>query len=300
MKDKVLIFGLVGESIFLSTDHFHQDGETIVVDDIHQEPGGKGFNQALTIHAFNGNATFIGVVGDDEYGKYCEEYLTNQNINHHLIVKKGKTAYACILTNKNGDNQVSVYPGVNDLFNKDDVIKYEYEFMEASFVLITAELPFDVINEIIRFAKKYDVKIIFNPAPAKSFVKKFINDVWLITPNYQEALTIFNIHNNITTDEFKEVLLNSNINNVLVTVGRDGAILKGNNKVINIKTMETNAIDTTGAGDIFNGVLTYMLLKQKSLQEAAQKACFASSYSTTIKYVLPSIKALKDWRKKNE
>lgn len=300
MNNKVLIFGLVGESIFLSTDHFHQDGETIVVDEIHQEPGGKGFNQALTINAFKGDVTFIGVVGNDEYGKYCEEYLTKQKIKHHLIAKCGKTAYACILTNKKGDNQVSVYPGVNDLFDVDDVKKYEYEFKDASFVLITAELPFNVIKEIINIAKKNNVKIIFNPAPAKSFVKDFIHDVWLITPNYQEALTIFNINDKISIEEFKEVLLKSSINNILVTVGKEGAILKEGNRIIDIKTIKTKAKDTTGAGDIFNGVLTSMLLEKKSLQESSKEACLASSYSTTFKYVLPSINALRDWRKESE
>lgn len=299
MKKKILIFGLVGESVFLSTDHFHNDGETVVVDEIHNELGGKGFNQALTINALNHNVTFIGVVGSDYYGKFCEEYLNDLHINHHLIIKCGKTAYATILTNKNGDNQVSVYPGVNELFDKEDVKKYEYEFKTSEYVLITAELPYEVIKKIITLSKKYNVKVIFNPAPAKSFVKDIINDVWLITPNYQEALTILGIQSS-TIEEFKESLLKSNLNNILVTMGKYGALLKEDGQIKQILSKEVEVKDTTGAGDIFNGTLCSYLLDGKSLIEAVELSCEVASYSTSVKYVIPSINEISKWRKENE
>ena len=111
MKKKVLVFGLVGDSLFMKTDHFHQPGETIVIDEIHKELGGKGFNQAVAIKKMKVDVGFLGTVGNDEIGMKSKAYLQNLNIDDYIIVKdNANSSFATILTDNRGNNQVSVYP----------------------------------------------------------------------------------------------------------------------------------------------------------------------------------------------
>ena len=102
MKNKVLVFGLVGESVFMQTNHFHSCGETITIDNIHKEPGGKGFNQAITLARLGIKTTFIGVIGND-YKSVCEDFLNSEQLTYHLEIKNGMSAYATIITDKNGE-----------------------------------------------------------------------------------------------------------------------------------------------------------------------------------------------------
>lgn len=292
MKNKVLVFGLVGESVFMQTNHFHSCGETITIDNIHKEPGGKGFNQAITLARLGIKTTFIGVIGND-YKKVCEDFLNSEQLSYHLVIKNGMSAYATIITDKKGENEVSVYHGVNKLFSRHDVKKYENEFLDTAYVLIQAELPEEVVDEVIKLSKKYGVKVIINPAPAKPFIKKYLNDAFLITPNLQEAKTLFSL-DEITIDNLKEQLSKFSLSRVVITLGSKGVIIKNVNKVTYLSALKIKkVVDTTGAGDVFNGALIASLMKDNDLIEACKFAVKVSGMSVQTPYVMPSIPTLK-------
>lgn len=291
MKDKVLVFGLVGESVFMQTDHFHETGETVTINTLHKEPGGKGFNQAITLARLGIKTTFIGTIGNDYYTE-CEKFLKKENLSYHLIVKNGCSAYACILTNKDGENQVSVYPGVNQEFDDDDVRKYEDEFVNAKYVLIQAELPECVVKEVINIAFKHNVKVILNPAPAQPFIKNYLDKVYLVTPNLHEFNTLFSLSCS-SAYEIKKSLESIPLSQIIITLGGDGAIIKEDNVITKLEALtQNNVVDTTGAGDVFNGALVSGLMMNKNLGEASRFAIKASSLSVTMPYVMPSIPSL--------
>ncbi len=291
MKNKVLVFGLVGESVFMQTDHFHNSGETITIDNIHKEPGGKGFNQAVTLARLGIKTTFISVIGND-YKKECEDFLNSEKLKYHLEIKNGMSAYATIITDKNGENEVSVYPGVNKLFSRGDVQKYENEFIDAAYALIQAELPEVVVDEVIKLSKKHKVKVIINPAPAAPFIKKYLKDAYVITPNLHEAEILFSIK--LEESNIEERLLKLDLSRVIITLGSNGVIIKENDQITHLPALKINKIaDTTGAGDVFNGALIASLIKNSDLIKACKFGIKVSGMSIQTPYVMPSIPTLR-------
>lgn len=297
-KDQVLIFGLCGESVFMSCDHFHHNGETIVINDLYREPGGKGYNQAVACQNMGVDCIFVGAVGNDSSADMCEEYLTSVGVRHTLIRKPGKSAYATILTDKEGNNQVSVFPGASNLLSVDDIAKLEHLFVESKMLLLQLELPEDTLNKIIELAVKYQVQIVLNPAPYKDYINKFINNCFLITPNFHEALSIFGLPLDSTIDNLENELVRFNKNiKIIVTLGKDGALYVENDRIERIAPLfidQSLVVDTTGAGDVFNGCLVAHLIKGYSIKEAIEKAIKASGLSVQKKYVMPSIPKLGD------
>ncbi len=294
-KDLILIIGLCGESVFMETDHFHQDGETITVNSMHKEPGGKGYNQAIATKLMETNVAFIGAIGNDEYGKECESTLQKLGIETYLIKKETNTAFATILTDKNGNNQVSVYPGASSLLTKNDIDNYIHLFERARFLLLTYELEEDVLTHIYELAEKYQIKIILNPAPYRNYNQNFLHKAYLITPNLIECKEMLNTDVS-SYQELGEKLKKANFQNVIVTLGKDGVLLVNEKSNVIIPTIKekTKVVDTTGAGDTFNGCLVAMLNKNKELIEAISYSIYAASFSTETKYVLPSIPTIND------
>ena len=298
MKDLILVVGLCGESVFMKVDHFHQDGETIIVDELHKEPGGKGYNQAVTTKSLGVNTAFIGSIGHDDSGKMCSKYLDEMNIINGLITKNNCfSAYATILVDKNGNNNVSVYSGASTELTIDDIENNEHLFQRSKLLLLQFEISQIILEKCVEIAKKYDVKIIVNPAPYKEYGKNIIKDAFVITPNFHEAKTLFNLDNDITLDELASSLVNKNIKNIIVTLGKEGIMVIEDGESIylpaDIKD-QNKVVDTTGAGDVFNGALAVGLYNNLTLLEAAKYAMKASSYSIQRKYVLPSIPKAED------
>lgn len=296
-KNLVLVVGLCGESVFMKVDHFHQDGETIVIDEIHKEPGGKGYNQAITVKSLGVDTAFIGAIGDDSSGIICSDYLDDKGLINSLIVKENNfSAYATIMVDKTGNNHVSVYPGASTLLSVEDIENCEELFTKSKYILLQFEVSSEVLKKCIELANKHDVKIIVNPAPHKESCKHLINQAYVITPNFHEAKQLFNL-GNISVEDLASKLCMLGVNNIVVTLGKDGALVIENNIPTYIPPLiidQSVVIDTTGAGDVFNGALVVGLYKNMSLQEASKFAMKASSYSIKKPYVMSSIPTVGD------
>ena len=297
-KDLILVVGLCGESVFMKTDHFNQDGETIVIDNIHKEPGGKGYNQAITVKNLGVNAAFIGSIGDDESGKICIEYLDKMGVVNSLVIKNNSfSAYATITVDKHGNNNVAVYGGASNLLSIDDIVNNEHLFKRSKYLMLQLEVSDEILSKCFELAKKYDISVIFNPAPFKEYGRKYINDAYVITPNFHEAKKLFKLDDDINEQEIGKYLLSIGVNNIVVTLGKYGALVIENNELVYIEPLindQTKVIDTTGAGDVFNGALAACLFKGLSLSESARYAMKASAYSIQKQYVMPSIPTVGD------
>ena len=263
----IAVIGIVGNSVFLPVDHFHVGGETVEATSVHFEPGGKGFNQAVAAKRCGANVSFLAAVGYEYRGEFAE-FLENEGINHTLVFKDESTAFAAIVTDKSGSNHVTVYQGAQ--LSREDVALFEDSIKAADILLINNEVAEEVNVEAIKIAKKHGVKCILNPAPARETSDFVLDGIDLFTPNEHELLGI----------EDKE--------NVIVTLGARGCLIKSTGEEIPGASFGA-AVDTTGAGDTFNGVLTAMLAEGRTLAESARIANKIAALGVTRKYAVSSI-----------
>jgi ribokinase len=266
---KISVIGICGNSIFMNVDHFHEKGETLQAKTVFEEIGGKGFNQAVACAKMGADVSFLGAIGDDRDGEKCKQTAIDYGINGFFAVKKGmKTTFAVILTDKNGENQVTGYR--NAELSVEDVISFEEEIANSDILLLQHEVPEEVNEVAVEIAKKHNVKVILNPAPIRLIPKKIAKSVFAVTPNEQEVKAI-----NKTL--FK---------NVITTQGKKGCSINDN---ISIKAIDVKPVDTTGAGDTFNGVLAVCLAEGIDIEAACKYAVCGSGLSVTKNGVLDSI-----------
>ena len=272
---KIAVIGLVGNSAFLSVDKFHEGGETVHARSVHFEPGGKGYNQAVAAARYGAEVSFLGAVGEDGY-ESIRAFSEAEGIDAVLVKKDDATAFATIITNAEGANQVTVYPGAR--LDDEDVTLFERQIAEADVLLINNEVPEEVNVRAVEIAKANGTRVILNPAPARVTCQYILDNVSLFTPNEHE------------TEGLEEKT------NLIVTLGAKGCLLKETDEIIPaVHIGET--VDTTGAGDTFNGVLAVMLAEGATLREAAERATIASGIGVTRKFAATSIPNKEDIEK---
>ncbi len=284
-ENKIAVIGLSGESIFMKMDHFNEEGETVIANTYHVEYGGKGYNQAVAAKRFGANVSFLTLCGDDEIANKVEQTLIDEGINSFVIKRcNEKSASACIMIDKEGRNRVICYPGVSSKMTKDDVLLFEDEIKTSKYLLLQLEMSDESLFEAVRLAKKHNTLVILNPAPAKELPIELLKEVYLLTPNEHEAKVIF-----------KDIKLHElEFKNVIITLGEKGSVVKENNDLAVISANKVTAINTTGAGDTYNGVLAAALLEGNNLVESAKLAGIASTISVTKEFVIDSIPYRKD------
>ena len=266
---KISVVGICGNSVFMYIDHFHESGETVTADSVFEEIGGKGINQAIAAKRMGAEVSFLCAVGDDDNGNKCIHTLKENDIDAHIKIKKGKsTPLAFILTDKNGENRVTVHKSAE--LSCDDVISFETEIASSDVLLLQHEVPDEVNEKAIEIANKHNVKVILNPAPVRSVSDEIAKSVFAVTPNEHEAKTI-------DVCRFQ---------NRIVTLGKKGCLI---NEKILVPSINVKAIDTTGAGDTFNGVLAVCIAEGMELEIACRYAVTASGISVSKKYVLNAI-----------
>lgn len=266
---KIAVIGLIGKSTFMCVDHFHEKGETLIAHSVFEEIGGKGSNQAIAAARMGAEVSFLAAIGDDESGRECIDIAEQNGIKQVFKVKKGKsTTFAFILTDKNGENRVTEYEGAQ--LCAEDVLDYEEQIAWCDILLLQHEVPEEVNAEAIKLAAKYGRKIILNPAPARAGADKFAQHIYAVTPNEQEVKTL-------DKNKFK---------NCITTLGDKGCDINGE---INIPAIKVETVDTTGAGDTFNGVLAVCIAEGMNLEDSCRRAVAASGISVGGKFVINSI-----------
>ena len=264
---RIAIIGLVGKSLFFDVPRFHSGGETIHADGLHEEWGGKGFNQAVAAARQDAAVMFLGAVSASDM-KPLKEFCRKEGINAVLVAKKSATACAAILTDGTGETRVTVYPGAE--LSAKDVDCFAGAIATADFLLLNNEVPESVNLAAVELAAKYGTRMIFNPAPARKLSKAIRDAVSIWTPN-----------------EFEEAALGAVGGEVVTTLGAKGCRIRSTGEIV--PAPPAKAADSTGAGDTFNGVLAVRLAEGATLRDACIAANAAAAKSVAVRYVLPSI-----------
>jgi ribokinase len=263
---KIAVIGIAGESVFLSVEKFGQTGETTVASDYYCELGGKGFNQAIAAARHGCEVAFLGAAYEGDADRF-EKIARECGINAQFVKKSARSPYAVIMTDAVGDNRVCVYRGAE--LSIDDVEAFKVEIEAADILLITNEVPKAVNERAVEIAVSSGTKVILNPAPVRQNDKAFLDKIYLFTPNEHETIGL---------DDY---------NNVIVTMGDKGCFIKEYGETI--PAVKTNAVDTTGAGDTFSGILAACVASGDDFRSACKKANVGAAIKVSRKHILNSI-----------
>tara|TARA_B100000575_G_C23117424_1_gene646131 strand:- start:1246 stop:2148 length:903 start_codon:yes stop_codon:yes gene_type:complete len=261
-------------------------GETILGNKYNIGPGGKGCNQAIAIARLGAKVNFISKIGKDSYGELALKTLTKNKIDTKNVIqdKNLQTGVAGILVDKNtGKNAINVIVGAPSTL-KIEEIKQHINVIKNSKIFVTQlEVPKDVTLYCLKTAKDNGCITILNPAPASEITKEFYNNIDYFTPNETEAefYTGIKITREKDAKQAADKLINFGIKKVIITLGDKGLFYSDGKKNIYLKASSVKAIDTTGAGDAFNGGFAFGLSKKKSIEDCLELANKVAGLSTT-------------------
>ena len=289
---KICVIGSIGYDLTTYMYKFPKAGETIVGKKFIQNPGGKGDNQVIASARVGGDVTFIGAVGDDNYGELLKKNLEENKVKTHMkIVPNMSSQIATILIDESGENRIVIVPGANNFVDKKQIDDNFEIIKECDIILMQLEIPMETVEYVVDKFYELNKIIILNPAPGAELSDNIIKKCTYLTPNENEIGLITKMPYD-TIDNIKSAakcLFDKGAQNVLVTLGEKGAYLKNKNDDIIIPTLKVKALDTTGAGDCFNGVFAACLAMGKNAIEAIKYANVASSISVTRSGAVPSL-----------
>ena len=284
----ICVFGVFVADLCFIADSIPEKGQTILGKKYIVGPGGKGSNQAIAAARLGGKVNFITKLGKDQYANMALELYKQVGINTGSMLqdRSQSTGVAGIMINeKTGDNAISIIPGAAaSLVAKD--IELNLEFIKKSKIFLTQlETPYAVTSYALSKAKEFGCTTILNPAPSSVIKKEDFKKIDFFTPNETEAS--FYINKKIISKkdiEFAaEKLLNKGIKNVIITLGPKGVFFKNLNESFFIEAfkLKDKVLDTTGAGDAFNGALSYALSNDFKFKDALVFSNKVAGISTT-------------------
>ena len=280
----ITVLGIFVADISFLGEKIPTTGETILGDSYNIGPGGKGCNQAIAISRLGGKVNFISKLGNDDYGKLAINKLKKDNINtsNIIISKKHKTGVSGIHVDRNtGKNAITVIRGAPESLTIDEI---DINIIKRSKIFLTQlEIPLNVTLHCLKVAKENGLINILNPAPACELNNDFFKLVDYFTPNETEAefYTGVKINNEKDARNSAKKLIAMGIKKVIITLGEKGLFYSDGKEEIYIKASPVKAIDTTGAGDAFNGSFSFALLKGKKIRECLEMANKVAGLSTT-------------------
>ena len=281
----ISVLGIFVADISFSGPKIPSVGETILGNNYNVGPGGKGCNQAIAIARLGGKVNFISKIGKDAYGKLALDTLKKNSINTENIIQdeKSQTGVAGILVDQNsGKNAINVIVGAPNSLKIREIDKQLNLIKNSKVFLTQLEVPKDVTLHFLKTAKENGCLTILNPAPASEITKEFYNNIDYFTPNETEAefYTGIKITNEKEAKQAAVKLINLGIRKVIITLGEKGLFYFDGIEEIYIKACDVKAIDTTGAGDAFNGGLAFGLSKEKPIKECLELANKVAGIST--------------------
>lgn len=282
MKGKVCVFGSFNVDIVARVPRFPRGGESLIALDSSLGPGGKGANQAVAASKAGAQVHFVAKVGSDPFSNLAIEYLTRSGIYSYTLYQSESepTGNAIIYASQeNGENMIAIYSGANTTVTHHEIQAAIPDISSSDILLIQMENNIDATHSLIKIARELGKTVILNPAPYSAGIIPSIPFVDVITPNETEAslLSGTDIKDIDTAKEAARRIAELGAKKVLITMGSRGALLLDNCQFSHIRAFPAVTVDTTGAGDAFNGALAASLAAGNSLVQAATWAsAFAS------------------------
>ncbi|MBS4221740.1 ribokinase [Lederbergia citrea] len=269
---KVAILGSYVVDLASLVDRLPIPGETLLGSRFMIGPGGKGSNQAIAAGRLGSEVFMIGRVGNDFFGQMAIDNFRREgiNIDHVAIDPISETGTAQILVGQDSENMIVVVPGANSKVEIEHVNNARAVIQGTDIFLTQFELGMKTVEYGIETAFNLKKLVIVNPAPAQPLTREIFPLVSIMTPNETELQSL----TNMPVDEIEQVekaakaLRNLGVDQVVVTLGRKGALLVNESTVQHSVGLSVNAVDTTGAGDAFNGGLVTALAEGKHIKEA--------------------------------
>lgn len=282
---KIIVIGSSNVDMVVRTSHLPAPGETILGGEFFMNQGGKGANQAVAIKRLGGNLIFMAKLGNDVLGWQSVGYFKKEGIDTRYIAfdEDSASGVALISVDDHAENSIVVASGANMLLNEQDVDKMLEEMCEGDILLMQLEIPLQTVEYAARKAFGKGVKVVLNPAPARSLPKELFRHLYMVTPNRIEAemLTGIKIANDADVEKVAEEICAMGVKNVIITLGSKGCLIREEGVSYRIDAFKVEPVDTTAAGDTFNGALCVGLSEGMDLKQAAVMASKASSIAVT-------------------
>ena len=297
-KTTIIVVGSSNTDMIIQLDRLPRPGETILGGEFTSAAGGKGANQAVGAARAGGQVTFIARVGQDMFGDQAVAGFIKEGIDtdHVLRDKSRPSGVALIFVAKDGENSIAVAGGANGELSPTDVGKAKNLFASAGMLVMQLETPLATVQAAADLAARAGVRVILNPAPARTLPDKLLKKVSIITPNETEAelLTGIKVDSEAAASKAADKLLTRGVKTVIITLGSRGAFVAGEGVRKLVPGFKVKAVDTTAAGDVFNGALAVALGEGRPVIEAVRFANAAAAISVTRPGAQPSAPARKE------
>jgi len=269
-KPKITVVGSINMDLVTITSQVPKTGETLFGDRFHMNPGGKGANQAVAVAKLGGRVKLIGCVGNDSFGNDILQHLQEQGVDVSNVEPVTHMTGTASIIVANQDNSIIVVPGANEQVTAAFVESKRDIIADSDILILQLEIPLEGVQKAIEIAKDNGIKVILNPAPILKLPSQVIQDVDYITPNEHEYLLL-------KEDRNEEVLAEK----LIITKGSKGVSIIEEGMEVIIPAYKMNVVDTTGAGDSFNGGLAIALSKGLDIKEACKYGNAVAALSTT-------------------
>ncbi len=292
-SSKVSVVGSFAVGLTLRADRFPVRGETLIGRDFDQGPGGKGSNQAVQIARLGMNVEMIGLIGVDAFGDMALSLYEIENVGTSFFqrMRERNTGVGFIVLDRTGDNFIILDPGANALLSPAHLDRAAMHLEESDVVITQLEIQLETAGHAMELARHAGVITILNPAPARLMPREILANVDVLTPNETELRILLGRAPDDPSESLDlcNELLQADVGTVVLTRGERGALVVTANGYREIPAFEVKVVDTTGAGDAFNGTLAASLAEGLPLERAARRASAAGALACTRLGVIPSL-----------
>ncbi len=284
MNHKVIVVGSANMDLVFQTKRFPEPGETLHGVSFETFPGGKGANQAVAVGKLGGDCLFVGKVGTDAFGDELAGSLAASGVDASRLLRTDdvRTGVASIEVDETGQNRIIVIAGANGELDAKEAIDAASEFIDAKIALFQHETPAETVDACIEAASR-SCEVILNPAPARPVSDAVYKRLAYITPNETETkvLTGIEVKDERTCGEAAGWFHSKGVRGVVITLGSKGCFVSKNDLRQVVPSVQVKAVDTTAAGDAFNGALAMFLAEGRDLLNAVQLANCVGALSVT-------------------